>query len=56
LTVGKKYLMNEESALTSHLIGHLALKISYSIAYDNEPPPGFKTTDRLFKTSFLYTF
>ena len=52
----KDYLMNEESAVTTQIVGHLALKISYSIAYNNQPPPGFKTTDGLFKTSLLFTF
>ena len=56
LKYGKDYLMNEESAVTTNLAGHLALKVSYSIAYNNQPPPGFKTTDRLFKTALLYTF
>jgi putative salt-induced outer membrane protein len=56
LKQGRDYLINEETALITNLMGNFALKISYSIAYDNQPPPGFKTTDRLFKTSILYTF
>ena len=53
---GKDYLINEETALVVNLSGSFALKISYSIAYNNKPPEGFKTTDRLFKTSLLFTF
>jgi hypothetical protein len=42
--------------LVSNLAGGLALKMSYAVAYDNLPPPGFFKTDRLFKTTLLYTF
>jgi putative salt-induced outer membrane protein len=50
------YLLNEESAFITSLVGNLAFKISYAIFYDNLPPPTFHKTDRLFKTSLLMTF
>lgn len=50
------YIVNEETAFTTNLIGNLAFKISYAVIFDNLPPPGFVKTDRLFKTALLYTF
>jgi putative salt-induced outer membrane protein YdiY len=52
----KDYLINEESAFVTNLAGGFAFKVSFSIAYDNLPPPNFSKTDRLFKTALLYTF
>lgn len=52
----KEYIVKEESAFLSSLAGGFALKVSYAVAYDNLPPPGFVKTDRLFKTALLYTF
>lgn len=56
LKEAKDYLINEESAFITSLMGNLAFKISYAILYDNLPPPTFHKTDRLFKTSLLMTF
>ena len=50
------YLFNEETAFITNLMASLAFKVSYAIKYDNDPPPTFFKTDRLFKTSLLYTF
>ncbi|NKE71758.1 DUF481 domain-containing protein [Candidatus Manganitrophus noduliformans] len=52
----KDYLINEESAFITNLMGNLAFKISYAVLYDNRPPVGFGKYDRLFKTALLYTF
>lgn len=56
LKEAKDYLINEESAFITNLMGNLAFKVSYAVLYDNEPPPGFGKYDRLFKTALLYTF
>lgn len=56
LKEAKDYLVNEESAFITSLMGNLAFKISYAIFYDNLPPPTFHKTDRLFKSSLLMTF
>lgn len=53
---GSDYLFNEESAFITNLMNRLALKVSYAIAFDHLPPPGFTKTDRLFKTALLLTF
>ena len=55
LTDSEDYIINAESALIVNLIGKFALKASFSVAYDNLPEPGFKNSDRLFKTALLYT-
>lgn len=52
----KDYLLNEETALITNLMGNLALKVSFTVAFDNLPPPDFQKSDRVFKTAFLYTF
>lgn len=52
----KDYLINEETALITNLVGSLALKVSFTVAYDNLPPPGHEKSDRTFKTALLYTF
>lgn len=56
LKQGKDYLLKEETAFVTNIMGNLAFKVSYAIAYDNLPPPTFTKTDRLFKTALLYTF
>ncbi len=53
---GEGFLFREESSLVANLIGNFALKVSYAVYYDSEPQPGFFKTDRLAKTSVLYTF
>ena len=56
LRESEDYLINEESSLISNLMGNLALKVSFAVAYDHLPPPDFQKSDRVFKTAFLYTF
>jgi putative salt-induced outer membrane protein len=52
----KDYIINEESALITNLMGNFAFKISYTISYDNLPTERFDKMDRIFKSSLLYTF
>ena len=56
LDQGKDYLIMAETAVITNLVGNLALKASFEIAYDNLPPTGFKTADRIYKTSILLNF
>lgn len=56
LNDSKDYVINEETALITNLAGNLALKVSFAVAFDNLPPPGFQKSDRVVKTAFLYTF
>ena len=56
LDQGKDYIIMAETAIITNLVGNLALKASFVIAYDNLPPTGFKTTDRIYKTSVLLKF
>ncbi len=56
LKTSRDFIINEESAFITSLMGDLAFKISYAIAFDNLPPPTFHKTDRLFKSSLLLTF
>ena len=56
LKEARDYMINEESALITNLMGNLAFKISYAVLYDHLPTPGFGEYDRLFKTALLYTF
>ena len=53
---GQDYLINEETAVITNLVGSLALKVSFTVAYDNLPPPDHEKSDRTFKTALLYTF
>ncbi|MFY9271121.1 MAG: DUF481 domain-containing protein [Candidatus Manganitrophaceae bacterium] len=56
LKESKSYLINEESAFVTNLMGNLAFKVSYAIFYNNLPPDELKKYDRLFRSALLYTF
>src|SRR5271169_2727121 len=44
------YRINSQTDLVAPLSKHIAIKVGYQIRYSNEPPPGFKTTDRFLTT------
>ena len=49
--------LNAETALTTSLTDILALKISYSVLYNNDPKPSdLKKTDTIFATSMVISF
>ncbi len=50
------FRLNSESDLVAPLSKHFAIKIGYGIHYAHEPPPGFKTTDRLFTSDLQVSF
>ena len=45
--------VNSITALSASLTNNLALKISYTIKYDESPPPGFKKTDTILASSII---
>jgi putative salt-induced outer membrane protein YdiY len=53
---GKDFRINSQTDLVAPLSRHLALKLGYAIRYANLPPPGFKTTDRLFTSDLQVSF
>jgi len=50
------YRINSQSSLVAPLSKHFAVKVGYAVRYANLPPPGFKTTDRLFTTDLQVGF
>lgn len=52
----KDFRINSETDLIAPLSRHLALKLGYLIHYANLPPPGFKTTDRIFSSDLQVSF
>lgn len=50
------YRINSQTDLVAPLSKHIAIKIGYQIRYSNEPPPGFKTTDRFLTTDLQFNF
>ena len=56
LQVSADYRVNAETDVVAPLSKHIAVKLGYTIRYANLPPPGFKTTDRLFTSDLQFTF
>lgn len=52
----KDFRLNDETDVVAPFSRHFALKLGYVIRYANQPPPGFKTTDRLFTSDLQVTF
>jgi hypothetical protein len=40
-----------DTELTAQATSHVALKLTFSVAYDSEPPRGIRATDTMMKTS-----
>jgi len=53
---GQDFRVNSQTDLVAPLSRHLALKLGYAIRYANLPPPGFRTTDRLFTSDLQVSF
>ncbi len=49
------FRLTSESALIAPLSRRLALKISYEVRFDNQPEPGFRSTDRLLTSGLQFT-
>jgi putative salt-induced outer membrane protein len=56
LTQSSDYRINTQSSVVAPLSKHVAIKLGYAIRYANLPPPGFKTTDRLFTSDVQVAF
>jgi putative salt-induced outer membrane protein len=52
----KDVRVNSESALVAPISSRIALKASYVIKFDNEPEPGFETTDRYLTSGLQVVF
>lgn len=50
------YHVNSETDLVAPFSKHLALKVGYAIRYANLPPPGFRTTDKIFTSDLQVSF
>jgi putative salt-induced outer membrane protein YdiY len=50
------YRINSATDLVAPLSKHIAIKIGYKILYSNQPPPTFKTTDRILSTDLQFNF
>ncbi len=50
------YRINSQTDFVAPISKHIALKVGYQIRYANEPPPGFKTTDRFLTTDLQFNF
>ena len=48
--------LNSETALTAPLSRQIGLRVSYLVRFDNQPEPGFKTTDRILTTGVQIAF
>lgn len=56
LSDSEDYIINDETAFITNLMGKFAFKTSFAVTFDHLPPPGFEKTDRVFKTALLYIF
>jgi putative salt-induced outer membrane protein YdiY len=50
------YRINSATDLVAPISKHIAIKVGYKILYSNQPPPGFKTTDRILSTDLQFNF
>jgi putative salt-induced outer membrane protein len=55
LKVSDDLRINSETALVAPLSSRLAIKLGYTIRFDNLPEPGFRKTDRLFTAGIQVT-
>ena len=55
LKEGIGYRANTEAAIIAPLAGIVALKVSYLMRYNSQPPAGFEKTDRTFTTGIQVT-
>lgn len=55
LKEGIGYRANTEAAIIAPIAGIVALKVSYLMRYNSQPPEGFEKTDRTFTTGIQVT-
>jgi putative salt-induced outer membrane protein len=56
LSYGGDYRLKSETAFTNPISENLALKVSFVVDYDSDPPSGTKKTDTRLITSLKYSF
>lgn len=56
LKTSKDFRVNSESALVAPISRTIALKLAYTIRFDNLPEPGFKKTDRVLSSGIQVTY
>lgn len=56
LETGKDFRINSETSLVAPISTAIALKVSYTIHFDNLPEPGFRKTDRILATGVQVTY
>jgi len=50
------YRVNSETSLVAPLSAHIAMKLSYVVRYDSNPPATFGTTDRILTTGVQISY
>lgn len=53
---GPDWRLNSESALVAPVSSSIAIKVAFSVRYQNLPDPGFLPADRLFSTGIQVTY
>lgn len=56
LDTGKDFRLNSETSLVAPISRAIALKLAYTIHFDNLPEPGFKKTDRILSSGIQVTY
>jgi putative salt-induced outer membrane protein len=56
LKESKDLRINSETALVAPISKRIAVKLSYTVRFDNLPEPGFKKTDRIFTSGLQIAF
>lgn len=56
LKTSKDFRVNSESSLVAPISQAIALKLAYTIHFDNLPEPGFKKTDRVLSSGIQVTY
>lgn len=56
LETGKDFRLNTETSLVAPISRAFAVKVAYTIHFDNLPEPGFKKTDRVLSSGIQVTY
>ena len=55
IETGNDFRLNTETALVAPISRAFAVKVAYTIHFDNLPEPGFKKTDRVLSSGIQVT-
>ena len=56
IETGNDFRLNTETALVAPISRAFAVKVAYTIHFDNLPEPGFKKTDRVLSSGIQVTY